>query len=110
MPTGQRALLWEFPGGKVEVSESDEQALLRECREELGIDLAVGKRLWGCLHQYADLTVDLVVYEGRIERGTPKAMRAKELRYLSPEEMKSLPFCQADWPLLEALATGQFGC
>jgi 8-oxo-dGTP diphosphatase len=96
-------LLWEFPGGKVEQGESDEQALVRECREELGVELSVGRRRWTGSHRYEDLEVELAVYEAEIASGTPAPLHAHELRALSPQEMKSLPFCEADLPLLDAL-------
>jgi 8-oxo-dGTP diphosphatase len=101
-----RANLWEFPGGKVEPGESDRSALLRECREELGVELEVGKRLWGTVHDYADLTVELELYAARIREGQPRPLGAQAIRFLKPEEMKALPFCEADLPLLELLSAG----
>jgi 8-oxo-dGTP diphosphatase len=106
-PSGvRRPLLWEFPGGKVEKGESDSQALARECREELGVELAVGRRRWTGLHRYEDAEVELVLYDAEIIAGSPAPLRAKDLRCLSPSEMKSLPFCEADIPLLDALESG----
>jgi 8-oxo-dGTP diphosphatase len=102
----RRALLWEFPGGKVEQGESDAQALVRECREELGIELLVGRPRWTGLHQYADLEVELVLYEAKVTSGNPAPLRANDLRYLSAREMKALPFCEADLPLLDELESG----
>lgn len=108
LPGKSRALQWEFPGGKVEPGETDEHALARECREELGVELEVGRRLWSNVHAYADLTVELVVYAGRVARGEPRPLGANALAYLTPGEMRGLPFCEADVPLLEALAHGPF--
>ncbi len=93
----------------MEEGESDAQALMRECREELGVDLSVERRLWMGVHRYEDLTVELVLYRARIVRGMPKALRANELRYLSLREMRSLRFCEADLPLLDALESGAVG-
>jgi 8-oxo-dGTP diphosphatase len=109
LPGKSRALLWEFPGGKVEPGEREPQALERECLEELAVRLDVGRRLWSCVHEYADLVVELVLYAARIRagEGAPKALGANELRYCSPEEMKALPFCEADLPLLDELASGK---
>lgn len=107
LPGKSRALLWEFPGGKVEPGESDEAALARECHEELAVELEVGGRLWSCVHHYTDLTVELVLYAARIRSGEPKPLGAQELRFLTPAEMKALPFCEADLPLLDALAAGE---
>lgn len=109
LPGKSRALLWEFPGGKVEPGESDAQALVRECREELGVALEAGATLWSTVHDYADLSVELVLLRARIASGDPKPLGAHQLRYLSVAEMKRLPFCEADLPLLDALAAGELG-
>ncbi len=108
-PGGSRALLWEFPGGKVEQGESDAQALVREGREELGVELSVGSRLWSAAHDYEDLQVNLALYDARIVSGTPRPLRASELKYLAAGELQQLPFCEADVPLLDALASGRVG-
>ncbi len=105
LPGARRGLLWEFPGGKVESGESDAEALVRECREELGIELSVGKRRWSGRHRYDDIDVELVLYEAEILRGTPAPLGAYALRFASLEEMRGLPFCDADLPLLAALAS-----
>lgn len=107
LPGGSRALLWEFPGGKVEAGETDEHALVRECDEELGVTLSVGRQLWSGRHAYPDLTVVLVLYAATIAKGTPKPFGANELRYLSFGEMQALPFCEADIPLLDELVAGR---
>jgi 8-oxo-dGTP diphosphatase len=105
LPGKSRELLWEFPGGKVEPGEDDERALIRECKEELGVELQIGQRLWSTIHRYPDLTVELVLYAAKIEKGEPQCLGAHELRYLTPQQMRELPFCEADLPLLEALAS-----
>jgi 8-oxo-dGTP diphosphatase len=106
LPGKSRALLWEFPGGKVEAGETDEAALARECHEELGVELSVGRELWRTVHEYTDLTVELVLLEAAIHRGEPQPLGAHQLRYLTPGQMKELPFCEADLPLLDALQAG----
>ena len=105
LPGARRGLLWEFPGGKVEPGESDAEALVRECREELGIELLVGKCRRRGRHRYEDLDVELVLYEAQILRGTPAPLGAHALRFASLEEMRALPFCDADLPLLDALVS-----
>jgi 8-oxo-dGTP diphosphatase len=101
-----RANLWEFPGGKVEPGETNEAALARECQEELEVEVTVGARRWGTVHTYADLTVHLELYAATIVRGEPKPVDAQALRFASIAEMQQLPFCEADLPLIEALADG----
>ena len=98
--------LWEFPGGKVEAGETDETALVRECKEELDVELSVGRRLWSTRHDYDDLTVHLELFAAEIESGIPRALGAQAIRFLSPTEMQALPFCEADLPLLSSLVDG----
>jgi 8-oxo-dGTP diphosphatase len=107
LPHKSRPELWEFPGGKVEVGEGDEQALARECGEELGVEVAVGEKLWSTVHAYPEVTVELVLYRTRVLSGSPQPLGASQLRYVTPEQMKSLDFCEADLPLLDALALFQ---
>ncbi len=106
LPNKSRANLWEFPGGKVEVGETDEAALARECVEELAVELAVGRRLWSTSHDYDDLTVNLELFAARILKGEPQPLGAQALKFCTPLEMQALPFCEADLPLLEELVSG----
>ncbi|HZH02561.1 MAG TPA: (deoxy)nucleoside triphosphate pyrophosphohydrolase [Myxococcaceae bacterium] len=109
LPGGSRGLLWEFPGGKVEAGETDAQALARESREELAVDVSVGERVWDGRHAYPDLEVSLVLYRAKVVSGTPTCLGARQLRYLNPGEMRALPFCEADLPLIELLEAGALG-
>ena len=106
LPDKSRANLWEFPGGKVESGETDQQALARECREELDVELNVGERVWGTVHQYPDLVVQLELYRARIVSGKPKPLGAQALKFATAQAMARLAFCEADLPLLEALERG----
>jgi 8-oxo-dGTP diphosphatase len=102
-PGKRRALLWEFPGGKVEAGESDEAALLREGREELGVDLDIGPQRFETRHAYPDVEVDLHVYEARVVLGTPMPLAGQRLREVPLNELDTLAFCEADQPLVAAL-------
>ena len=69
-----RGLLWEFVGGKVELGETKEQALIRECREELNVLLSVGDVFMDVVHEYSDLTVHLTLFNATIADGEPQKL------------------------------------
>lgn len=102
-----RGLLWEFVGGKVEPGETHEQALVRECREELGVTVAVGERFLQVVHEYPDLTVRLTLFRAAIAEGVPQSLEHADLRWLTVEEMDAYPFCPADEVILQALREGK---
>ncbi len=98
-----RGLLWEFVGGKVEAGETKPQALARECREELGIDVAVGDVFAEVTHTYPDLTVHLTLFSSVIERGVPQLLEHADMRWIFPSEIPLYEFCPADKTILEKL-------
>lgn len=98
-----RGLLWEFVGGKVEVGETKEHALVRECKEELDIVLAVETVFAEVVHAYADMTVHLTLFNARIESGRPKRLEHHDLRWIRPGEIAQFSFCPADEELLEKI-------
>lgn len=98
-----RGLLWEFVGGKVEPWETKEQALIRECREELDIGLRVGPVFMQVVHAYPDLTVELTLFHAAIEEGTPKLLEHNALAWITAEEIDRYAFCPADETILERL-------
>ncbi len=98
-----RGLLWEFVGGKVEPGETREQALIRECREELDVTVRVGGIFMELVHEYPDLTVHLTLFHAGIAEGTPKLLEHQALRWLTVEEMDQYPFCPADQAILARL-------
>lgn len=102
-PHKARGLLWEFVGGKVEPGETREQALIRECREELGVLVQVGEIFMELTHKYPDLTVHLTLFHAGIAEGTPKLLEHQALRWLTVEEMDQYPFCPADQAILARL-------
>lgn len=102
-PHKARGLLWEFVGGKVEPGETKEQALIRECREELAVTVRVGEVFLELTHEYPDLTVHLTLFHAGIAAGTPKLLEHQALRWLTVEEMDQYPFCPADQAILARL-------
>lgn len=98
-----RGLLWEFVGGKVEPGETKEQALIRECQEELDVTLAVGDVFMQLVHQYPDLTVELTLFHASIAAGTPQKLEHNDLRWITVDEIDQYNFCPADIEILERL-------
>ena len=104
-PQKTRGGLWEFVGGKLEPGETGPQALARECREELDIDVAVGPVYLEVTHEYPDITVHLTLYRASITGGTPKLLEHTDLQWITPAEIPQFDFCPADQAILEALMT-----
>ena len=98
-----RGLLWEFVGGKVEPGEGREAALIRECREELAITVAVGQPFMEATHQYPDIHVHLTLFHAELPEGEPKALEHNALRWITVKEIDQLAFCPADEEILERL-------
>ena len=95
-----RALFWEFAGGKVEQGENKEQALIRECKEELNVLLSVGDVFMDVVHEYPDLTVHLTLFNAIIAEGEPQKLEHNDIRWISPSEIPNYEFCPADEELL----------
>lgn len=99
-----RGGLWEFAGGKVEPEETKPQALIRECREELGITVSVGHPFLELTHCYPDLVIQLTVFNSSIAEGTPQLLEHQDLRWVTAEEAKEMPFCPADEIIVRKLS------
>ena len=98
-----RGLLWEFVGGKVEPGETKEQALIRECREELAVTLSVGDVFMDVVHKYPDLTVHLTLFNATIAEGEPQKLEHNDIRWITPSEIQNYEFCPADEKILKEI-------
>jgi 8-oxo-dGTP diphosphatase len=104
-PKATLPLLWEFPGGRVEAEESDEQALAREIREEMGVDVEVLEQALHTHHEYPTYDIDFRVYRCRLT--SPEAsiqhLRVHDHRWVTLEEMSKYQFPDADAKTLAKL-------
>ena len=97
------ALLWEFVGGKAEKGETKEDALIRECIEELDIRIKVGEEFYDVVHQYPDILVHLTLFNATIESGTPKLLEHNDIKWITPAEIENYNFCPADDEILDKI-------
>ncbi len=97
-------LKWEFPGGKLEAGESAEECLRRELVEEMGVTIAVGRPLPLHTHSYDTFTVTLYPFVCTIESDTITLHEHAAIIWLPPDELHTLDWAEADWPVLEAYA------
>ena len=95
-----RGMLWEFVGGKVEAGETKEQALIRECREELAVTLSVGDVFMEVIHEYPDLTVHLTLFNATISEGVPQKLEHNDIKWITPSEIGNYDFCPAEEEIL----------
>ena len=98
-----RALMWEFPGGKVEAGESPQDALIRECMEELDITLDVGGLYMQVTHEYPDTQIRLSLYEAVIASGELRGKEHEALCWILPREIPDYEFCPADVDIIHRI-------
>ena len=98
-----RGLLWEFVGGKVEPGETKEQALIRECREELAVTISVGDVFMDVTHEYPDLTVHLTLFNATISEDKPQKLEHNDIQWITPSEITNYEFCPADEEILKEI-------
>ena len=98
-----RAFEWEFVGGKVEKGETLEQALIRECREEIGVEIAVGEVYTEVDHVYPDITIHLTLFNAQLTGEDPKKLEHNDIRFILPSEIPQFEFCPADEEILEKI-------
>lgn len=101
--TKARALLWEFVGGKVELGETEKEALIRECQEELAITIGVSNVFMDVVHEYPDITVHLTVFNATIVMGAPQTLEHNDIKWITVDEISEYDFCPADVKILEGL-------
>jgi 8-oxo-dGTP diphosphatase len=105
-PAGKpMAGLWEFPGGKVEIDERPEAAIIRELREELGVDVTETclAPLTFASHRYDEFHLLMPLYICRKWKGAVRAREGQECRWVKPQLLKNYPMPAADWPLIPHL-------
>lgn len=107
---GQRAAhkaqggLWEFMGGKIEPGESPEEALARECREELNLEIQNERIIDSVVHEYPEKVINLTLIACEPKKGSlPTALEHQSIAWVAPDEMRTMPFCPADEELIEKL-------
>ena len=98
-----RGLLWEFVGGNIEPDETKEQALIRECQEELAVTLSVGDVFMDVIHEYLDLTVHLTLFNATISEGEPQMLEHNDIKWITPSEISNYEFCPADEEILKEI-------
>ena len=98
-----RALLWKFVGGKVEQGETKEQALIRECKEELNITVKPKDVFMEVVHEYPDITVHLTLFNAEIVEGVPQKLEHNDIKWITAAEIPNYNFCPADEDILKRI-------
>ena len=100
-PKGKNCeLLWEFPGGKIELGETGEQCIVREIQEELGVTLRVLRKLTDVVYDYPDRTVHLHFYVTEIESGELVRKEHNAFAWITEADIPNYQFCPADAKML----------
>lgn len=98
-----RGLLWEFVGGKVEKGETKEQALIRECQEELAITVEPYEVFTEVAHEYPEITVHLTLFNCTISKGQPQLLEHNDMKWITSAEIPNYEFCPADEEILKKI-------
>ena len=96
-------LRWEFVGGKVVAGETKQEALIRECEEELAIELSVEEEFMSVVHEYPDIKVRLTLFNAAIKNGVPQKLEHNDIRWIRRDEIPQFAFCPADIEILKRI-------
>ena len=102
-----RGLLWEYVGGKVEPGETKQEALIRECREELDVTITVGDVFMDVVYEYPDITVRLTLFHASIAEGTIRLLEHNAIAWITPAEIPDYDFCPADEDINKQIIKGK---
>ena len=106
-PTDRMAGLWEFPGGKVEAGETPQVCLQRELKEELAIDVRIGKALGISVYHYDHISIRLMAYQAFWNGGFLKLSSHRDYRWVRPDQLDLYAFTPADLPFVNKLSRGE---
>ena len=102
-PHKARGLLWEFVGGKLEEGETAEEALIRECREELDVTVEPKDIFMEVIHEYPDIKIKLILFNAVISEGEPKKLEHVDIKWITSDEIDRYEFCPADEEILKEI-------
>ena len=102
-PGGSCQFLWEFPGGKIEPGESPEECLVRECLEELEIDVDIRDLFEQVKYSYPESDIEFMFFRASLKKGVPIPSVHKDIKWVSPDRLKEYEFCPADVYVVEKL-------
>ena len=102
-PQASLPLLWEFPGGRVEEGETDRQAVVRELRERVGVEVEVGEQAMHVSHGYPDYDIDFRVFRCHLTSGEVSHAKVHDYRWVAPHELDQYEFPAADQKTFELL-------
>ena len=97
----QLPLKWEFPGGKIEKGENEEDCIIREVKEELNLDIAILRKLNSSVHHYPHITIELIPFIAKQTGGSICLKEHAEFNYLTKNELLSLDWSEADFPIVK---------